>query len=318
MIIDELHIADDFLTEWNNNLPYVTAHTSGSTGKPKEIRLLKSDMIKSAEATCRFFGIDSRSKLLLPLSPDYIAGKMMIVRALVSDADLYIEKASSSPLKKDYGTSIDLLPIVPSQIGPILENPFLSRVKNLLIGGGTIPPDMENAIVDRGVNAFASYGMTETCSHIALRNVALDNGIFTTVPGIEIDTDTRGCLVLKHHPFSFGSLATNDIIELLDSCHFRWRGRYDNVINSGGVKIHPEECERLIADAIPYPFYIIGRPHSVWGEEAVLYVENEHPDREFLFSLMRSRLPRYHVPHDIVPCRQFERTQSQKIKRLLL
>lgn len=252
MIIDELHIADDFLAEWNNNLPYVTAHTSGSTGKPKEIRLLKSDMIKSAEATCRFFGIDRWSTLLLPLSPDYIAGKMMIVRALVSDADLYIEKASSSPLKKDYGTSIDLLPIVPSQIGPILENPFLSRVKNLLIGGGTIPPDMEKAIVDRGVNAFASYGMTETCSHIALRNVASDNGIFTTVPGIEIDTDTRGCLVLKRHPFSFGSLATNDIIELLDSCHFRWRGRYDNVINSGGVKKDTSRGVRK-ADCRRYP-----------------------------------------------------------------
>lgn len=317
MVIDESHIADDFIAEWNNPLPYIIAHTSGSTGTPKEIKLLKSDMIKSAEATCRFFNIDSHSTLLLPLSPDYIAGKMMIVRAFISGADLYVEKASSSPLKKDYGV-IDLLPIVPSQIGPLLRNTFLSRINNLLIGGGAVPPDMEKEIIYRRINAFASYGMTETCSHIALRNITSDNGIFTTVPGIEIATDSRDCLRLNRHPFSFGTLATNDIIELLDSRHFRWRGRYDNVINSGGIKIYPEECERLIADAIPYPFYIIGRPHNVWGEEAVLYVEAEHPDREFLTALMKSRLPRYHVPHDIIACPHFERTSSGKIKRKLL
>lgn len=317
MVIDESHIADGFIDEWNNPLPYIIAHTSGSTGTPKEIKLLKNDMIKSAEATCRFFNIDSHSTLLLPLSPHYIAGKMMIVRALISGADLYIEEPSSSPLKKDYGV-IDLLPIVPSQIGTLLENPFLSQVRNLLIGGGAISPDIENRIIDRKINAFASYGMTETCSHIALRNIASDNGIFTTVPGIEILTDYRGCLVVNRHPFSFGPLNTNDIIELLDSRHFRWRGRYDNVINSGGIKIYPEECEKLIDDAIPYPFYIIGRPHNVWGEEAVLYVETEHPDREFLTSLMKSRLPRYHVPHEIIATPHFERTSSGKIKRKLL
>lgn len=306
------------MAEWNNTRNYVVAHTSGSTGKPKEIRLLKTDMIKSAEATCRFFSIDSHSTLVLPLSPDYIAGKMMIVRALVSGADLYVEKASSSPLKKDYGTSIDLFPIVPSQIGPILENQLTAHVKNLLIGGGAIPPDAEKALVAHGINAFASYGMTETCSHIALRDITSGDGIFTTMPGMEVDTDTRGCLVLSRHPFSMGTIVTNDIIELIDSRHFRWRGRYDNVINSGGIKIYPEECEKLIADGIPYPFYIIARPDHRWGEEAVLYVECEHPDREYLTDFMRSRLPRYHVPHDIVACKHFERTPSGKIKRRLL
>lgn len=308
----------DFLKEWRSALPYVTAHTSGSTGVPKEIRLLKSDMERSARATCRFFNIGPKSTLLLPLSPDYIAGKMMIVRAEVSGANLIAETPSMMPLQKDYGVDIDLLPIVPSQLSGVLASPYIRRVKALLAGGAPLSPAQEEATRNAGIPLYASYGMTETCSHVALRNVTAGEEFFTFLPGITGSTDSRGCLVLGMPGFSFGKLVTNDIVELSgDSTRFRWLGRFDNVIISGGVKLHPEEIEHVIAPLFNQQFFIAGRPDDTWGTVAVLCVEGTVADTEQLTAAMRRLLPPRSVPKEIISVPEFARTSSGKVIRRL-
>ncbi len=312
-----IHNADEstirFISEWHNENEYIIANTSGSTGTPKKIKLLKSDMIASAKATCVFFNINSTSTLVSPLSANYIAGKMMIVRAIISGACLWIEEPSNKPLNRDYGI-IDLLPIVPSQIEWLLTNcRYTQNVKNLLIGGGAVPHKSEINLIKKGVNAFVSYGMTETCSHIALRNIS--TSIYETLPSITVENDNKKRLIINTPQFSFDKVSTNDIVEIIDERHFRWIGRYDNVINSGGIKCYPEDIEQKLSQYIDFPFYIIGEPDEKWGEKIVLYIETETINRQSLMEKITKVLDKYHLPKEIKCIEKFNRTESGKIKR---
>lgn len=312
-----IHNADEstirFISEWHNENEYIIANTSGSTGTPKKIKLLKSDMIASAKATCVFFNINSTSTLVSPLSANYIAGKMMIVRAIISGACLWIEEPSNKPLNRDYGI-IDLLPIVPSQIEWLLTNcRYTQNVKNLLIGGGAVPHKSEINLIKKGVNAFVSYGMTETCSHIALRNIS--TSIYETLPSITVENDNKKRLIINTPQFSFDKVSTNDIVKIIDERHFRWIGRYDNVINSGGIKCYPEDIEQKLSQYIDLPFYIIGEPDEKWGEKIVLYIETETINRQSLMEKITKVLDKYHLPKEIKCIEKFNRTESGKIKR---
>ncbi|MDE6317289.1 MAG: AMP-binding protein [Muribaculaceae bacterium] len=283
----------EFISQWFDDSPFVTAHTSGSTGAPKEIQLLKSDMRTSALSTNRYFNITEQSTLVCPLSAGYIAGKMMIVRAIISGAELWMEKPSNKPMTRDYG-HVDLIAVVPSQVPHLLSNPENRLIpENILIGGTPLPGDIASEIIAKGFNAFVSYGMTETCSHVALRKV--DNSsreVYEALNDIHFSTDMRNCLVIKSESRFFKQLATNDIVKLLDDRHFTWLGRYDNVINSGGIKIYPEEIEQLIRDVIPseIEYYIAKDTDDKWGEAPVLVISEKVDDMESLLSEVRAKV----------------------------
>lgn len=310
-----------FIDEWNNELPYIIAHTSGSTGTPKTIRLLKDDMRRSAVATCRYFNITDSSVMVLPLSIGYIAGKMMVIRALEAKARLWIESPSNKPLVRDYGT-VDLLPVVPSQVEWIVSNPeCCKKIRNIIVGGGAMPVGLECRLAESGINAYATYGMTETCSHVALRRVGDESSCYNALPGITFATDERGCLVIDAPQFSFGRIVTNDIVTLVDENRFRWMGRWDNVINTGGVKVFPEKIEQAISASVSLPpFYVTGRKSEKWGEEVVMYVEcaASEIDADGILSALKEEISRYELPKEIIPVPAFSRTESGKIRRLLL
>lgn len=305
-----------FLDEWYDGRDFIEAHTSGSTGTPKVIRLHKSDMMASALATCGFFGIGADSTMVMPLSANYIAGKMMIVRALVTGARLYVEKPSTSPLSEWNEGPVDLLPIVPSQISGFLASPAIDMVRNVIVGGAAVSSDDEIRLRSISASVYATYGMTETCSHVALRSITAAERCFRALPGISFSTDERGCLVINGSRFSFLPIVTNDVVDLLDSERFVWLGRIDNVINSGGVKIHPEEIERMIEPLMGNRnYYITARRSARWGEEAVLMVEGDVADSNLLLENIRSVVPQYSAPKAIIPVEEFGRTSSGKIKR---
>lgn len=280
-----------FINEWFDDSPSITAHTSGSTGTPKEIHLLKSDMIASAESTNSYFGITGRSTLLCPLSAGYIAGKMMIVRAIIAGATLYMETPTNRPVHNDYGM-VDLIAVVPSQIPHLLENVnIFGKLRKILIGGAQLAPELSEKLVNSKADAYVSYGMTETCSHVAIRKIAsADNGEYEAMPDISFGTDERGCLVIIAENRSFRKLHTNDIAELTDDRHFIWKGRLDNVINSGGIKVYPEEIEQLIRNVIPesVEYYIGKQQDEKWGEIPVLVISQDIKEKEDLLSKVRA------------------------------
>lgn len=324
--------ASDFIEKWKSAARDIVAHTSGSTGKPKEIHLPKSDMEVSAAATVRRFSISSDSRLLCPLSISYIAGKMMIVRAIKADCQLALCHASNDfwfrPETEEYlssGSPIDLLPVVPSQCVTLLDHAtselpaYLRNIRNVIVGGAPLHPDTERQLIDisrqTGISFFATYGMTETCSHVALRPLGATR--FTAMPGISFSTDNRGCLTIDAPAYSFRQLKTNDIVTLHDSRHMSWKGRFDNVIISGGLKIFPEEIEQKLAPHIPCRFYIKGTPDPKWGEAVTLVIETAGgcPTDDMLMSSCGSVLDSREMPKAIIRMEHIPTTANGKLLR---
>ena len=308
--------AREFLDCWNDGRDYITAFTSGSTGRPKEIRLLKSDMVASAKATNAFFGINSSSTLALPLSASYIAGKMMIVRSIVAQCPLYIADPDADPLLGlPQSVKFSLLPIVPAQIQGLVSHGDLSqRVGAIIVGGAPTTPQQNGILKSLGIPVFATYGMTETCSHVALRPI--DEDAFRAMPGIEFGVDERDCLIIDAPRFSFGKIITNDCVTLLSPTRFRWLGRADNVINSGGIKIHPESIEKALAPIFgDRAFYVTSRPSEKWGSELVLFVEGKGFDTELFTKKVAELLDRKLIPKQVIEVDRFERTASGKVIR---
>ncbi|MDE6854780.1 MAG: AMP-binding protein, partial [Muribaculaceae bacterium] len=266
----------EFLAVWHDGSDSVNARTSGSTGKPKAITLLKSDMTASARATNEFFGIGPASTVGMALSADYIAGQMMAVRADISGA-LLIQLPVSNDIELPDDYRIDLLSIVPSQIESFLRHPeYVERVGNLLIGGAAPSEAACKALSAAGYRFYISYGMTETCSHVALARGDDQKRVFRAMPGIRFGVDEDCRLIINAERFSFGTLQTNDVVELFSPYEFRWRGRADGIINSGGIKLVPEELEALYAPVLASRrYYVSSMPHPQWGEAAVLVIEGE-------------------------------------------
>lgn len=271
---------DEFLAEWRGDSPSITAHTSGSTGTPKTITLDKGFVRESALRTNSFFRIDNRSRLHSCVAADFIGGKMMGVRAEISGSRLTWEPPSNRPLQgvgKD--EDIDLLAVVPSQMLYIVDHlEEMPRIGNVIVGGSAIHPELVRKIKESGLNAYESYGMTETASHISLRRIGDNDGWFETLPGITVSTDERGCLEI--HFLSGEIVVTNDLARLAGDSRFRIDGRYDRIIISGGRKINPEEVERKISPLFKGKIMVRGEKDEKWGERVVLRIEETPEERE--------------------------------------
>lgn len=307
----------DFQSQWLDDKEFIVAHTSGSTGAPKEIHLPKADMISSAHATNQFFGITAYSVLGLPLSLDYIAGKMMAVRALEAGCRLLLLPVSN---RFTISEPVDLLSVVPSQLECLLSQPQAPQlVRNLLIGGAPLSNDLRRRVIDAGFNAYIGYGMTETCSHVALQRLVSD-GTYTAMPQVQFATDSRNCLIIRSDRFTWKELITNDVVELISPTQFRWLGRADHVINSGGIKIHPEQIEALIRRKLPDlpPFYLIGNPHPILGSEVAIVIESSQSQADaILHRIAVLELPRYSHPRQAIAIASLPRTSNGKLRRLL-
>lgn len=311
---------EEFIEEWRSDSDHITAHTSGSTGKPKTITLDKEFVRRSALRTNSFFRITSASRLHSCVAPDFIGGKMMAVRALEAGCHLTWETPSNRPLA-DVGAagSIDLLAVVPSQTLHILDNmEKLPEIRAMLVGGSAIDPSLRRRIAGSGINAYESYGMTETASHIALRRIEAEEGWFETIGGIMVATDTRGCLEIW---FPSGDrFVTNDLAVTDGNSRFRICGRYDHIIITGGKKVNPFEVERKIAGMIDAPFVVTSEPDVKWGRRIVLRIERaagSTPDElpELLSKGLRDALLPWEMPKDIEIVDKLERTTNGKLKR---
>jgi O-succinylbenzoic acid--CoA ligase len=307
---------NDFLNEWQSNGDYMIAHTSGSTGAPKEIRLLKSDMIASAKATNDFFGVRSGDNLVCPLSLNYIAAKMMAVRAIVADANLILIRPSND---LNFNCNAKILAIVPSQVDSLIAQPQLKTlIENVIIGGAPLVDEKRQELITLGYNAFETYGMTETCSHVALKHITEDS--FSAVENITFDVDNRDCLIVNVPHMSIKRVITNDVVKLYDNKTFTWLGRYDNVINSGGIKIHPEVLEKQIAEILgsKYTFYIAGAPHPKWGQQVILIIEANQDTANQIMSELAIHLDHKYLPKKVIAVRKIQRTSNGKIIRQIL
>lgn len=299
--------------EWLSSDDYIIAHTSGSTGKPKEILLPKRQLEASARRSIDFFGLDTSSILYSCISPDFIGGKMVWIRSKVCGCRFAMESPSMTPLDSYRGDSIDLLSVVPSQMNHILNNPSIwPLLKKVLIGGSSVSADMRQRIVEAGIEAYESYGMTETASHVAVRRIEIPQSPFKLLRGVTASKE-KGCLKISIEGWK--SFLTNDIVEFLSSDSFNILGRNDNVIISGGKKIFPEKLEAILSGHLQVPFYITSASDPLWGERVVLATSDADINDDEILSICRKVLPRHWIPKEIRHIDAIPMTSNGKIRR---
>ena len=307
-----------FVLDWIDSSSTLKVQTSGSTGVPKSIELRKEYMTNSALATGSYFELSPEDSALLCLPATYIAGKMMLVRAMVLGLNLYIVPPTSNPLNS-IPRSFDFGAMVPMQVMNSL--PFVNQIKILLIGGAPISPYLRSQIKTLENRCYETYGMTETVTHIAVKPLNQFNDLdkeplFKTLPEVKVSTDERDCLVIQAPKVSKDRVVTNDVVSLLPSSEFKWLGRYDNVINSGGVKLNPEQIESKLSNIIGQSFFISSLPETKLGEQLVLVLEGTSEEKGLLKKITSSEvLTKYEVPRLIKTIPEFLRTNSGKIKR---
>lgn len=308
----------DFIADWHSASPTLCVQTSGSTGVPKKMDVRKTRMLESAKMTCRFFGLKKGDKALLCLPLQYIAGKMMLVRALYAELDLYPVEPSGHPLA-DTTIDFDFAAMIPLQVYNSLQIPIerqrLSRIKQLIIGGGTIDETVERELSTFPNNIYSTYGMTETLSHIALRKL---NGpeatlYYTPLPNVRVSLSAENTLVIDAPFVADETLITNDIAELRPDGTFRILGRKDNVINSGGIKVQIEEVERILRPYISGDFAISSIPHPKLGEAVVLLLANKKNTE--IKAKIAELLPRYQHPLHICTVAAIPLTGNGKPER---
>lgn len=336
---------NDFLQEWNSPSETLLVHTSGSTGKPKPMWVEKQRMLNSAHITCDFLGLRPGDSALLCMSLDYIAGKMMVVRSIERKLRLFSVKPSGHPLSdeslaKMVEMDFDFVAMVPMQVYNTLQVPQererLSRIKHLIIGGGAIDDALAEELRSLPGAVWSTYGMTETLSHIALRRLNGEEASewYQPFDSVGVSLNSDGCLVIDAPLVCSEPLVTNDIAEIKQqetSSHssdassslktssphvlFRIKGRKDNVICSGGIKIQIEEVENLLRQHLDAPFLLAKKKDEKFGEIAVLVTESG--DLEDVEAICRQVLPKYWVPRQYLHFDQLPMTETGKPKRAI-
>ena len=312
----------NFILDWLKPSEFIIVRTSGSTGISKKIKVRKEHMVNSAIATGDFFEMEAGCTALMCLPAKYIAGKMMLVRAMVLGWELDLVPPSSNPLDNLYKT-YDFCAMTPFQLDNSISR--LHLIKKLIVGGGAVSPKLQDMVQGLNTKVYETFGMTETVSHIAAKklNTKKKNkkkpAPFKVMPNVHISKDKRDCLIINAPNIADEVLVTNDVVEILTYKKFLWKGRIDNVVNSGGIKLYPENIERKLNEVIDGRFFLIGMPDDALGEKLVLFIEADFSE-ELLLELQEKiqsvkKLDKYEIPKKIYLIGKFEETPNGKIHR---
>ena len=312
-----------FLEDWFSHSETVSVQTSGSTGIPKVFEIEKKRMLNSSKMTCDFLGLKEGDTALLCLPVQYISGKMMLVRAIERKLKVIISEPSSTP---EISQNTDFCAMTPLQVQNSLDK--IHFIKNLIIGGAAVSENLKSQLTSSiqhpaSNKIYETYGMSETLSHIALKQISpVQENYFTIFNDVEISVDERNCLKIFAPKLNPEILQTNDIVELMhfdsaqcDKKQFKFLGRFDNVINSGGVKIFAEELESLVKKHIDRDLVFLGKPDETLGEKLVLVVEGEN-DEDLKSEILNLKFEnKFHSPKEILFLEKFPRAENGKVLR---
>lgn len=310
---------EEFMADWHSPSPTTLVHTSGSTGKPKPLLVEKKRMEASARLTCEVLALKPGDSALLCMPLDYIAGKMMVVRSIVGKLNLVCVEPSGHPLKGLNEAPV-FAAMVPMQVYNSLkvdeERRLLCGIKHLIIGGGAVSKEMAAELHTLPNAVWSTYGMTETLSHIALRRLNGNEASewYEPFESVDVALNDEGCLMINAPLVCSKTLITNDIAEIApDGRHFRIRGRKDNVICSGGIKMQIEEIEAKLHPHVNVPFIITKRKDEKFGETVVMLAETK--DIDMLKAVCQERLSKYEQPHYYIYTNRIPTTETGKPAR---
>ncbi len=299
----------NFWNEWKNEKSYIVVQTSGSTGTPKRITVEKEAVRASAQATCEFFDLHNGMNALLCLPAKYIAGKMMLVRAEFAGLKLWITEPK---LSIDLNRTIDFGAMTPSQCQSSLRS--LTNIQTLILGGNSVSENLKMELNSFSTQVYETYGMTETISHIALKNISKNEEYFHTLPKVSVSLNPQNDTLNIDAPrISNEIIQTNDIAELKNEKQFKILGRIDNVVNSGGVKLVVEPLEKKIQERLQRNVLLYGEPDVLLGERLVMVVEGGEPIA--VPSFAEIGLSKLETPKVVLYTHSFIRSENGKVRR---
>ncbi|WP_236975994.1 AMP-binding protein [Membranihabitans maritimus] len=308
-----------FLKNWFDDSAEFPGFTSGSTGTPKLIRLVKEYCWASALSTLSYFKIKPKTNALLSMPARFIAGRMMIVRAIAGELNLKMISPSSVP--DIPGTLLSLAAFTPHQFGNLLNEPEKNKggqIELILLGGAPVSADLIQKMEEVGIKSrvFETFGMTETYSHIAIKSLYPEKkSFFEAVPNVRFDQED-GQLIIHAPHIGREYLKTNDMVELISDQKFKWMGRADFVVNSGGIKLFPEKIENKLSGFIEEVFFSYGVPDKALGQRLILVVEEGGiQDEDEIWKIADTRLEKYEKPKEVFFVREIQYTSSGKIDR---
>ncbi|MFY0654754.1 MAG: AMP-binding protein [Cyclobacteriaceae bacterium] len=316
-----------FIQQFSCGQPTFEFKTSGATGMAKMITITRRQILASIKQTENALGLKKGETVLVCLSPGFVATKMMLARCMKIGMDIVLKKPSSNPFESlDVDDQIDFASFVPLQVQHIIDSEhtnILDGIRNILIGGGPISLGLEYSLSTSKSNIYHTYGMTESVSHIALRKLNSGNKLFEILGDTLAHRNDDGCLSVKGEITNNQTVETNDLVEFEDKRHFKWLGRKDNLINSGGVKIISEAVEEFLAPLmtdiqITSDFFLYGIKDNLLGEKLIMIVEGEIQSKSIFKHIanpLKTKFGKYHIPKEIYWVREFTRTSSGKIKR---
>lgn len=318
----------NFCQEWLTNQDIFYFKTSGSTGKPNEIAVKRSQILASINMTAQALQLTKDFNALLCIPVANTGGKMMIARALQLQMKLECVEPTGNPLITTTKTP-DFMAVVPLQLEQIINDNItknlVDKIKKIIVGGARVDNELQQEVQAVKSQVYATYGMTETVSHIGLQllNTVDRQDHFYILPGIKIEKDERDCLRIKGPVTDNVWIQTNDRVRLLNNHEFKWLGRTDLVINSGGYKIQPEVIERKLKTifnnrGITNRFFVYGIPHKKLGEECSLFIEGQPPDSIIITAIqeeIKKKFPAYKRPRSIRFIENFTSTVSGKLDR---
>lgn len=287
-----------FIMDWMDKEDYVNVKTSGSTGDPKMIQISKQAMVSSAIRTGDFFNVQIGDTALHCLPADFIAGKMMLVRAMILGLSLDLVQPTSNPMKDLY-KPYDFVAMTPMQAHNSLDK--LNQIKTMIIGGAPIFPKLLKKLVSLHENCYETYGMTETITHIAASKLTHPKSPFKALDGIHLGVDDEGCLVVDAPDITDKLIYTNDFVAMYDKNTFTYLGRRDNAINSGGVKISPEVVEHKLAHHVNHPFFLYGVEDELLGQKLIMVVEGDASESTQINNQLKGcdELEKYEFPKEV-------------------
>jgi o-succinylbenzoate---CoA ligase len=318
-----------FIREWIAGQEHYVIETSGSTGTPKQISIYRDEMIASAKLSERALGLHPSYNALVCLDARYMAGKMMLVRSFTTGMKIFVTDPCANPLARiPVDHTIQFAALVPYQIQAIVESKhphLLDALMTCIVGGAPLHSNLKERLQRFSTRIYETYGMTETISHVALQpvNGHLRSDLFFTLPGVEAQCDERGCLVIHASHLRNREFITNDLVELINNREFKWLGRWDNVINSGGVKVSPEKIEERIGQIftrlkITNRFFIYGQEDQRLGQRVILVIEGALPNHNVMKQLKEAfvlSFTSFEKPKQILAVSEFIQTSTSKINR---
>ncbi len=270
--------------------------TSGTTGKPKAVALTWRQLLSSARLSNASLNREAGSVWQAALPLYHIGGAQIVIRSILNKTPfmLYERFDARRILSDALVTGATHLSVVDKMLQDLLavdDQGALANYQCILLGGGALNRATLDEAMNAGARVYASYGMTETASHVAheLVTQAFDGGLQLMGGYIAriVDADGQGFgrLALKgpglfsgylnaHAAFTIdGFFLTGDTAALRGGKIYV-KERTDDMFVSGGENVYPAEiADKLKSVAGVTDAYVFGAPDAKWGRRPVAFIE---------------------------------------------